>query len=67
VKTLLERPERVYTRDELMDEAYKDNLTVSDRTIDSHVRHIRGKCTNAGCKSVIETVHSIGYKLGPCQ
>lgn len=67
VKTLLERPGRVYTRDELMDEAYKDNLTVSDRTIDSHVRHIRGKCTNAGCKSVIETVHSIGYKLGPCQ
>jgi two-component system OmpR family response regulator len=66
LKTLLERPDRVYTRDELMDRAYKDNLTVSDRTIDSHIRHIRGKCANAGCKSVIETVHSIGYKLGSC-
>jgi two-component system OmpR family response regulator len=67
LKTLLQHPERVYTRDELMDQAYKDNLTVSDRTIDSHVRNIRGKCAKAGCKSVIETVHSIGYKLGPCQ
>lgn len=67
LRTLLERPERVYTRDELMDQAYSDDLTVSDRTIDSHVRHIRGKCAKAGCKSIIETVHSIGYKLGPCQ
>ena len=67
LKTFLERPERVYTRDELMDKAYNDNLTVSDRTIDSHIRHIRSKYAKAGCKSVIETVHSIGYKLGPCQ
>jgi two-component system OmpR family response regulator len=67
LKTLLGRPERVYTRDELMNEAYKDNLTVSDRTIDSHIRHIRSKYAKAGCKSIIETVHSIGYKLGPCQ
>jgi two-component system, OmpR family, response regulator len=66
LKTLLGRPERVYTRDELMDEAYRDNLTVSDRTIDSHIRHIRRKYVKAGCESVIETVHGIGYKLGPC-
>ena len=67
LKTLCGRPGRVYSRDELMNEAYKDNLTVSDRTIDSHIRHIRSKVTEAGCHSVIETVHSIGYKLGSCQ
>jgi two-component system OmpR family response regulator len=67
LKALLRHPARVYTRDELMNEAYEANITVSDRTIDSHIRHVRGKYARAGCESVVETVHGIGYKLGSCR
>ncbi len=59
---LLKSPERVFTRDQLMDKAY-DGVVVSDRTIDSHVRRIRQKFAEAG-GSVIETVHGVGYRLG---
>ncbi|MES2985242.1 MAG: response regulator transcription factor [Pseudomonadota bacterium] len=64
--TLLNHPDKVYSRDALMDGAYQ-NITVSDRTIDSHIRRIRQKFADAGAESIIETMHGIGYKLGPCQ
>jgi two-component system OmpR family response regulator len=67
VKTLLKHPDRVHTRDHLMDGAYAANVTVSDRTVDSHIRRIRSKYAAAGCQSVIETVHGVGYKLSSCQ
>ncbi len=65
--TLLRHPGKVFTRDELMDQAYDGNITVSDRTIDSHIRRIRGKFTTCGLADVIVTNHGIGYKLGSCQ
>ena len=50
-----------------MDAAYDGDISVSDRTIDSHIRHVRGKYARAGCDEIIETVHGVGYKLGPCR
>jgi two-component system, OmpR family, response regulator len=55
-------PQRVFTRDHIMNGAY-NNIYISDRTIDSHIRHIRQKFAEAGCESLIETVHGVGYKL----
>ncbi|TNE32735.1 MAG: response regulator transcription factor [Alphaproteobacteria bacterium] len=63
---LLKHPEKIFTRDELMDHAYGVNMTVSDRTIDSHIRRIRKKFSAAGLMDVITTSHGIGYKLGTC-
>ena len=65
LRTLLARPGKVYTRDALMDGAYDLNRVVSDRTIDSHVRRVRGKFKELGVDP-IETVHGLGYKLGTC-
>jgi two-component system OmpR family response regulator len=62
----LAQPKRVFSRDVIMDTAYQNNVYVSDRTIDSHIRHIRQKFSGAGCDSVIETQHGVGYKLGAC-
>jgi two-component system OmpR family response regulator len=66
LKTFLSAPQRVLTRDQLIDAAYDGEISVSDRTIDSHIRHVRGKYARAGCKDLIETVHGVGYKLGSC-
>ncbi len=59
--TLLRVPGKVFTRDELMTRVY-DDVVVSDRTIDSHVRRVRQKFAAVGGE-VIETVHGLGYRL----
>lgn len=64
VHMLAVRPGFVFSRDQIMDSAYADNVHVSDRTIDSHVRNIRSKFVAAGCAAVIDTVHGIGFRLG---
>ncbi len=63
----MRHPTRVFSRDSIMSSAYQFNIQVSDRTIDSHIRHIRSKFAAVGCESIIETLHSVGYKLSPCQ
>jgi len=65
LRTLIARPGKICTRDHLMNEAYELHKIVSDRTIDSHVRRVRAKLATLGVDPV-ETVHGIGYKLGPC-
>ncbi|MEM7429421.1 MAG: response regulator transcription factor [Pseudomonadota bacterium] len=67
VRAFLSRPQIVQDRNVIMDKAYADNIHVSDRTVDSHIRHIRTKFADAGCESIIETVHGVGYKLGACR
>ncbi len=62
LRALLDHPKKVYSRDELMTKAYDDNVVVSDRTIDSHVRRIRKKFAALGCDP-IETVTGFGYKM----
>ena len=65
LRTLIERPGKVFSRDHLMGSAYEARTVVADRTIDSHVRRVRAKLRAAG-GDPIETVHGAGYKLGPC-
>lgn len=65
LRTLMQRPGKVYSRDDLMNNAYELSRIVSDRTIDSHVRRVRKKFADIGADPV-ETVHGIGYKLGAC-
>lgn len=63
---LMKQAKRVFSRDVIMQAAYHNNVYVSDRTIDSHIRHIRLKFSDVGCDSVIETQHGVGYRLGKC-
>lgn len=63
----MRRPKQVFTRELILEAAYPDNMHVSDRTIDSHVRNIRAKFVKAGCSQVIETVHGVGFRLGACE
>lgn len=63
---LMERPGFVRSRDAIMDAAHGPAISVSDRTIDSHVRNIRSKFGAAGCADVVETVHGAGFRIGSC-
>lgn len=60
--TVLARtPGRVYSRLQLMEAALGEYYEGYDRTIDSHISHLRRKLGN----EMIQTVHGIGYKLVP--
>jgi two-component system OmpR family response regulator len=67
LEQMLKQPKRVFSRDVIMNGAYQNNVYVSDRTIDSHIRHIRQKFTDIGCHAIIETQHGVGYKLASCE
>jgi two-component system OmpR family response regulator len=62
MKALLSYPGKVFSRDQLMDRMGESGVIVSDRTIDSHIRHIRDKFRAVG-GAPIETVHGVGYKI----
>jgi two-component system, OmpR family, response regulator len=66
LRTLAERPGKVFSRDALMDGAYALEHYVSDRTVDSHIRRVRAKFQAVGGVPV-ETVHGLGYKLADCR
>ncbi len=65
LRTFIGQPDRVFDRDTIVRNAWDVNVHVSDRTVDSHIRHIRSKFAAVGCDEVIVTVHGVGYRLGP--
>jgi DNA-binding response OmpR family regulator len=62
---LVKYPGRVFTREELIDRALGADFDGFERTIDSHVRNLRGKIEDdsANPKYVL-TVREVGYKFG---
>jgi two-component system OmpR family response regulator len=62
LKTLCLRPRKVFSRDEILDLVFP-GVNVSDRTIDSHILHIRKKFAKVGSKDIIQTQHGLGYSL----
>ena len=63
LSTLLSAPTKVFDRDRLMDVAYRGEVVVSGRTIDSHIKGIRRKFTDVDpAADPIETVRGVGYR-----
>jgi len=62
LRKLLAQPGRVFSRQQLMDAAYRDHRVVSDRTVDSHVKNLRRKLADAGFDPVT-SVYGVGYRL----
>jgi two-component system, OmpR family, response regulator BaeR len=64
LKTFLTYPNRVFSRNELINIVQGYDFEGYDRTIDSHVKNLRKKIANhlPGIE-VISTIHGLGYKL----
>ena len=52
---------RVYSRDQLLDSAWGDDVYVGMRTVDVHIRRLRKAINATGGPDVIRTVRSMGY------
>ena len=63
----LRQPGRVYTRDQLLDHAWDDPGSVTDRTIDAHIKTIRAKLRSKspGTEDLIQTRRGLGYAYVP--
>jgi two-component system response regulator BaeR len=61
---LAANPGQVFSRDQLMSSIYSDYRIVSDRTVDTHVKNLRRKLTEANPGTdLIESVYGVGYRL----
>lgn len=67
LETLASAPNRVFSRDGIIDRLHGPGFAITDRTVDSHVRNLRQKFAKAGGSDVVKTRPGIGYLLGPCQ
>lgn len=56
-------PDRVYSRSQVLDQVWGDNVYVEERTVDVHIRRLRKALTPSGHDKLIQTVRGAGYRL----
>ena len=56
-------PKRVYSRDQILENVWPNNINVESRTIDVHIRRLRKSVNLKNKKELIRTVRSAGYSL----
>lgn len=63
VKSLVINPGHVKSRDQLITDAYGENIYVDDRTVDTHIKRIRKKFRDCDESfDAIETLYGVGYR-----
>jgi two-component system phosphate regulon response regulator PhoB len=62
--TLLEKPGRVFSRDQLLDHVWGRDIYVDTRTVDVHIARLRKALSKNGGDNLIRTVRGAGYALG---
>lgn len=55
--------ERVYSREQLLDNVWGTNVYVEDRTVDVHIRRLRKAISRFGHDNMIQTVRGSGYRF----
>ena len=60
---LLSHPDRVFARDQLLDNVWGNQVYVEDRTVDVHIRRVRKILEKFNCDDYINTVRGVGYRF----
>ncbi len=63
LKFLMSHPERVYSRGQLLDAAWGQNVYVEERTVDVHVRRLRKALEPFEADRFVQTVRGAGYRF----
>ena len=63
VSMLAAKPGRVYSRDEILKEVWRDTAYVLDRTVDVHIKRLREKLEGVSDQWSLKTVWGVGYKF----
>jgi len=59
----MQYPDRVFARDQLLDNVWGNQVYVEDRTVDVHIRRLRKVLEPHGCADYINTVRGVGYRF----
>jgi two-component system phosphate regulon response regulator PhoB len=59
----ISHPERVYTREQVLDRVWGQNIYVEERTVDVHIRRLRMALQPFGFDNMIQTVRGTGYRF----
>ncbi|NND00765.1 MAG: transcriptional regulator [Gammaproteobacteria bacterium] len=63
---LMTRPDRVSSRNQLLDNVWGERVYIEDRTVDVHIRRLRKILEQYQCDNYISTVRGVGYRFtGP--
>ena len=63
LKFLMEHPDRVYSRAQLLDHVWGRNAFLEERTVDVHILRLRKLLKTGGADKLVQTVRVAGYKL----
>jgi len=60
---LVNHPDRVYSRAQLLDRVWGDHVFIEERTVDVHIRRLRKALEATGHDALIQTVRGSGYRF----
>lgn len=64
LSTFMEKPGRVWSREQLLDRVWGRDIYVDTRTVDVHIGRLRKALTQHGGEDPVRTVRGAGYALG---
>jgi two-component system phosphate regulon response regulator PhoB len=56
-------PERVYNRNQVLDNVWGNNVYIEERTVDVHIRRLRKVLAECGYDHLVQTVRGVGYRF----
>ena len=59
----MQQPERVHSREQLLNHVWGNGVYVEDRTVDVQIKRLRHALEPAGLDKLVQTVRGSGYRL----
>ncbi|NJO16365.1 MAG: phosphate regulon transcriptional regulatory protein PhoB [Thioploca sp.] len=59
----MRHPERVYSRNQVLDQVWGNNVYIEERTVDVHIRRLRKALALYGYDQLVQTVRGVGYRF----
>jgi two-component system phosphate regulon response regulator PhoB len=63
LRFMMTYPERVHSRAQLLDRVWGDHVFIEERTVDVHIKRLRGALAPVGCADMVDTVRGAGYRF----
>ena len=63
LRFFMTNPDRVYSREQLLDHVWGRGVFVEERTVDVHIRRLRKALEPHGLESMVQTVRGVGYRF----
>ena len=63
LRFFMENPDRVFSREQVLNNVWGDNVYVEERTVDVHIRRLRKALEKTNHQDLVQTVRGAGYRL----